>query len=413
MEALSKRQYVGLAVLTGLIVASEWMAVDISIGAHRRIRSSMAFLPLLTCAILFPSPAALLAASAASTVTQLTIKSRALWKVLGNGSLAVLALGVGLMVFESLGGRPNDAALDVSLTAFFGLATAFFVTDTLIVSGFYAVRTEQPFHIVFRRVVGPSAINIIYGLLASPVAIFAAMLYSQLYIGGLVLITLPLMLFRYSYISKIQLQQSNRDLLKVLIKTIETRDPYTSGHSLRVSILARLIAQDLGCSPRMVDKIETVGLLHDIGKIDSVYSDIIQKRSSLTIEEHNVIKTHSVRGAELLQSLTSLPDDVIRGVRHHHERYDGMGYPEGIAGEDIPIASRIIMICDSIDAMLSDRPYRSALSLPEVENELRRCAGTQFDPKIVNVVLRRRTLERAMSLIHGDVNEINLESTPA
>jgi len=235
-----------------------------------------------------------------------------------------------------------------------------------------------------------------------------AVVYDKMYIGGLLLMLLPLLLVRYSYLSKVQLQQANRDLLKVLIKVIETRDPYTSGHSMRVSSLARLIAEDMGLSRRQIEQVETAGLLHDIGKIDSVYASIIQKPSDLTEEELRVIKTHAVKGAEFLKSMTSLSDAVIEGVRHHHERYDGQGYPDRLRGDAIPLYSRIIMICDAIDAMLSDRPYRSALPVEAVERELLRCAGTQFDPEITRIIVRQGTLARARELVQTQHKDLEV-----
>ncbi len=139
-------------------------------------------------------------------------------------------------------------------------------------------------------------------------------------------------------------------------------------------------------------------MLHDIGKIDPKFSDIIQKPYSLTLEERDLIRTHAATGAELLQSLSTVGSEVILAVRHHHERYDGEGYPDGTAAEQIPIIARIIMLCDSIDAMLSDRPYRNALTVEEVEAEVRRCSGTQFDPYIAERILARGTLRRAADI---------------
>lgn len=210
---------------------------------------------------------------------------------------------------------------------------------------------------------------------------------------------LPLQLLRHSYLSKLQLEKVNKDLLRVLIKAIETRDPYTSGHSLRVSTLARAIAEDMGLSRRKVDDIETAALLHDIGKIDALYSELICKPHDLTPDEREIIRTHATKGADLLRSLSAFNDDIIRAVRHHHERFDGNGYPAGLAGEAIPLPARIIMLCDSVDAMLSDRPYRPARTIEFTEEEIRRCAGSQFDPAIVAVVLRRGTLFRAARLL--------------
>lgn len=314
-------------------------------------------------------------------------------------------MAISLEVYRLLGGGQISTS-GINVLAFAGMVATVFASNLLVVSGLFALRNRQNLLIVIKYVVGSSAVNLVYGFLASPTAILTAIVYDRLYIGGLLLMVMPLLLIRYSYLSKLQLQQANRDLLKVLIKTIETRDPYTSGHSLRVSNLARLIAEDLGLSRRRVAQVETAGLLHDIGKIDTIYTAIIQKPTDLTEDERRVIKTHAVKGAEFLKNMTSLNDAVIDGVRHHHERYDGMGYPDGLRGEEIPLYSRIIMICDAIDAMLSDRPYRTALTIDRVHDELLRCAGTQFDPEITGVIVRSDTLSRAAELAHAKVSAL-------
>lgn len=397
---------IGLAAFTILTVTSEFMAVDFAIGSKRTAKSSMAFLPLLTCATVYP-PTGVIAVSVLSEgITQALAKRRTAWKFSINVSQTALATGAAAYSYSILGGNP-EGDFQIRILAFFVMSLTFFISNMLIVSVFYAIRNSSRFLQIFRQVIGPGGINILYGLLASPIAIFAAYLYDMLHIGGIVLLIMPLLLIRYSYLSKVQLQQANQDLLKVLIKTIETRDPYTSGHSLRVSRFARVIASDMQCSAKEVERIETAALLHDIGKIDSIYAEIIRKPAALTEHEHRVIKTHSVKGAELLQNLTSFSDDIIRGVRHHHERYDGRGYPDGLRGDAIPLAARIIMLCDSIDAMLSDRPYRSALSVEQVTSELTEHAGAQFDPDIVAVLLNQGTLTRLFEMVRSeqDVSE--------
>jgi putative nucleotidyltransferase with HDIG domain len=283
------------------------------------------------------------------------------------------------------------------------LAAVFFITNILLTSFALAVIRRTPLPEVVVQVIGPRGSNLWYDLLAIPIAMVGVILYQDLGITGLLIILLPLLLVRYSYLSKLQLEEANRDLLKVLVKAIETRDPYTSGHSLRVATLSRLIAKDLDLPARQVEQIETAALLHDIGKIDSVYSAVIRKPYDLNAEERSLIRTHATKGADLLQSLSSVSSDVIRAVRHHHERVDGTGYPAGLVGEEIPIAARIIMLSDSIDAMLSDRPYRKALGIEQVYSELARCASTQFDPHIVRVILSRDTLQEAAALVKRSV----------
>jgi putative nucleotidyltransferase with HDIG domain len=205
---------------------------------------------------------------------------------------------------------------------------------------------------------------------------------------------LPLLFIRHAYLTILQLQQANRDLLKALVKAIETRDPYTSGHSLRVASLATRIADAIGLSPKRLGDVETAALLHDIGKIEAVYTEILGKPDHLTEEEREIIESHVTKGVELLEQLSSFPKEVVAGVRGHHERVDGKGYPDGLMDDQIPIGARIIKVCDAVDAMLSDRPYRKALDLPAVREQLEIYSGTQFDSEIVNAVLAGSIIEK-------------------
>lgn len=395
LYALGWHHGLGLAMFIGVAVLSEGLAVDFAVGQNRTAKSSIGFLPLFACAIIFPPIAAVAATVIVHGFTELVLRQRVYWRAAFNTAQHSLSIGLAALLYDTLG-RPEWGSLAI-VGAFCGLALTSLMVNSLLVSGFYAVRQGQSFLSIARRIFAGGG-GILYGLLASPIALVAAILYDSFYIGGLLMLILPLMLIRYSYLSKVQLQQANRDLLRALVKAIETRDPYTSGHSLRVSSLARAIAQDLGLSRKQVEQVETAALLHDIGKIDMVYAPLIRKPGELTPEERTVIQSHATKGAELLRSLSSVDEEVIRGVRHHHERYDGSGYPDGLAGKAIPVAARIIMLSDSIDAMLSDRPYRRALSVEQARVELLRCSGTQFDPDIVEAILRANTLERADGL---------------
>lgn len=403
--AMSVRDMAGLLTFIALSIVSEALAFDFFVGTNNKATSSVSFVALLACALSFPPASAILSAAVMQITVDVFIQRRRLWIICFNTAQRVIAIAVAVMVFHILSNGQITVS-GISIIAFCGMVVTMFATNTIVVGGLFALRNNQNMLLVIRHVVGSSAANLFYGFLASPTAILAAVVYDRLYIGGLVLMLMPLLLIRYSYLSKLQLQQANRDLLKVLIKTIETRDPYTSGHSLRVSNLARLIAEDLGLPRRRVEQVETAGLLHDIGKIDTIYTAIIQKPEDLTEDERRVIKTHAVKGAEFLKSMTSLNDAVIEGVRHHHERFDGKGYPDGLRGEEIPLYSRIIMICDAIDAMLSDRPYRAALTVDRVHDELLRCSGTQFDPEITGVIIRYGTLTRAQELVRTQISAL-------
>jgi putative nucleotidyltransferase with HDIG domain len=394
---LEQRDYAGLVVFIGLAAFAEYLAVEA--GQSKKVRSSIAFLPLLAMILVFPVAAVVVGAIAIAAPRKASNWNHYAF----NLAQAILAFGLAGAAFQIWGspvvpGGGVEPLLSLFIP-FYVAAFVFFGVNTLLVSLFVAIRDGQPIPAVVAEATGRGGGNILYDLLASPVALLVALLYSFFYIPGLLSFVFPLLLVRFTYLSALQLDRANQDLLRVLIKAIETRDPYTSGHSLRVSILARLIAEDHNLRHSVVMRVEKAALLHDIGKIDAAYTTIISKAGRLSEEEFALIKTHATKGAQLLQSLTSLERDVVDGVRHHHENYDGSGYPDGLRGKAIPVAARIIMLCDSIDAMLSDRPYRDALSVAEVKAELKRCSGTQFDPDLVTTIMDNGTLERADLLV--------------
>jgi putative nucleotidyltransferase with HDIG domain len=188
------------------------------------------------------------------------------------------------------------------------------------------------------------------------------------------------------YKTTLQLGQVSEELLLFMVKAIEARDPYTSGHSRRVAQYSRIIARAIGLSAKQVERVATAALLHDVGKMDEIYAPILQKPDKLTQEEWAIMQTHPIKSAELVATVSHLRE-LVAPVRHHHENWDGSGYPDGIAGEAIPLESRIIMFADTIDAMTSDRPYRRALGEQAVREELAKCRGKQFDPIICDRLL--------------------------
>ena len=182
-----------------------------------------------------------------------------------------------------------------------------------------------------------------------------------------------------------KLEKAYLDNIETLRFTVEAKDTYTRGHSDRVSEYSVLIGKKLGLSEEDLKTLRVGGLFHDIGKI-GVPDNILLKESKLTDEEYNEIKKHPSMGAHILSSATIF-QDIIPIVKHHHERYDGNGYPDHLKGEDIPYLARIAAVADSFDAMTSKRTYRDSLPIDVVISEFKRCKGTQFDPNLADLFL--------------------------
>jgi putative two-component system response regulator len=189
-----------------------------------------------------------------------------------------------------------------------------------------------------------------------------------------------------------ELRESNRkvrhlseQMMLTLANTVDAKDKYTRGHSVRVASYTKEIARRMGKQKTELDRFYYIGLLHDIGKI-GISDAIINKPGKLTDEEYDIIKTHPAIGAEILKDMTEIPDAAI-GAHWHHERFDGRGYPDGLKGEEIPEYARIIGVADAYDAMSSKRSYRDVMSQKVVRDEIEKGKGSQFDPQIADILL--------------------------
>jgi len=212
--------------------------------------------------------------------------------------------------------------------------------------------------------------------------IIVAFAYNNYGIGSVVLFFVPLLLARYSFKLYVDMRKNYMETVKALINAVEAKDPYTSGHASRVGKYAVEIGKELGLSSLELDKMRNAALLHDIGKI-GVDDRILNKNKSLTNLEYEVIKNHPSTGYEIIKDI-----EFLKGaneiVKHHHERWDGKGYPDGLKGGEISLPVSILTIADSFDAMTTDRPYRKAFSFEKAISEIQNNSGTQFNPDIVD-----------------------------
>ena len=401
LGALGAGGWAGLAVFVLLDVLSDYMSLPLLVGESRSSQSISFILQFACVLVLGPAPAALMAL-ASSGVSELVAR-RGWLRGIFNPAQCLLAVALGGLVFTLLGGRASPVTLTFQFWPFLGFAVVVIATNLVAVSSVLSLDQNIPVEEVVHRLAGRRAVNLWADLLVVPFAVVLAVVYVNLGAPGLLGASFLLLWVRRSYLVSHQLQQANRDLLKALVKAIETRDPYTSGHSVRVAELASLAARSLSLPARSIEDIETAALLHDVGKIDAIYSDILQKKGSLSHEELEIIKSHVEKGVELLTSLSSFRSEVISAVRHHHERFDGSGYPDGLAGNQIPLGARIIKICDAVDAMLSDRPYRKALAIGDVREQLLIFQDREFDPDLVRLFLSDAVLERHAAAIKESV----------
>jgi putative two-component system response regulator len=174
------------------------------------------------------------------------------------------------------------------------------------------------------------------------------------------------------------------DTINALAFAVEAKDPHKKSHSQAVSTLAAQIAMQMRLSEAEIEEIRLAGIVHDIGKIH-VPESLLYRPAPLTAEEYQIMKSHAAWGAKILEPLKQT--GIERIVRYHHERYDGTGYPDGLAGDKIPLGARIVAVAECFDNMVSHLPYRSARTFEDALAELRRCSGTQFDPKVVSSFL--------------------------
>jgi putative nucleotidyltransferase with HDIG domain len=382
------------------------LAVGLELAKHKlvvgEVRGSIAFIVYMGAVVAF-GPTIAIAIVVLTMVTENLVLHRSPIKTVFNVAQHALAISVGAKLYLLLGGpvAPDvaDLSIDSTVIPYIAVVVSYFVINSAAVSGAISLSEGRNFVDVWLR---NTWALIGYDLVASSLGLGIAWLYLEFKIPGFLGVVVPIVFLRHTYLVNSQLQATNRELLDLMVKAIEARDPYTSGHSQRVSEMARALARDMGLGYRAVENIATAALLHDVGKIYEEFAPLLRKEGRLTTDERMLMETHPHRSAELVHTITNLHGEVEDVVRHHHENYDGTGYPLCLAGDDIPIGSRIVMVADTTDAMTTDRPYRAALPFERVVDELTKYSGSQFDPEVVekfkeSTVIRRIVASRIWS----------------
>ncbi len=358
-----------------------------------KVTTSVGFIPLIASILLFPHPWPMVIAGLTALVVDTFVRHKPTVRVWFNTAQYMLATGLASLAYARLGGVVSMDDFDFHLLPFASLVVTFFLVNqgsvALAVSLSSGVSVREAWDRICKDAFATD-------LLSSTLAILLVFLYVKLQLIGLGIVALPFLLVRQLYQMNFQLQEELEEKLELMVKAMEARDPYTSGHSRRVSEYALAIARELRLSTNDVDGIKRAALLHDVGKIYEEFAPLLRKQGKLTAEEMIIMQTHVIRSGQLVSTATRLRGSVEAMIKHHHENFNGTGYPDGLAGSQIPLGARIIMIADTIDAMTTDRPYRRAMTLGRALEELEKYAGLQFDPMLVQLVAKSQTIRKLL-----------------
>lgn len=398
--SLTFRLYYTAIVVAGLVLAARtfpgvrvgswgpvlwWLAFSIAsdsspihlprTGAYITVSSALDYAAI----VVFGPVVAAMISTVSTLATSLTTRRRAAaHKILFNVCLFIVTILSAGYVFRLVGGRatPDISELVLPMAA---CGITYFVINTFGVSIVVALAKRVSAWRTWQRTYLWTTITHLVGFV--PLGAIIAVIFMHIGIPGVGLFLIPLMLARYSFQLYTDMRKVHFDTVRALTSAIDASDPYTRGHSERVTYYSVAMARTMRLSERRIQALEYAGFLHDMGKI-GINHDILAKTGSLTEDEWQAMREHPAIGARIVSDL-----DFLKGARevvlYHHERYDGKGYPEGLAGEQIPLEARITKVADAFDAMMSDRPYRAALGLDKAINELERGKGTEFDPAAV------------------------------
>lgn len=353
---------------------------------------SFGFIAYFAAAIIVPRWPTVVAVALVKAVAELWSRRPPLKAIL-NVSAHTIGELIVIVIYTGLGGASLrqissihslvDVTKSEAMPALIAFVTASLINN-LIVTGAIALSTGRSVGDVLRG--NHNRANFGLDFVGLPLVFVFAWVYAAFGPMAASALWVPILGLRQLYRTNIELEQTNEELLELMVKSIEARDPYTSGHSRRVHQFSTIIARAIGLTGRDVEHVARAALLHDVGKIYEKYAGVLSKQDKLTPEEWAIIQEHPVDGANLVATMTKLRD-LVPSIRHHHENWDGTGYPDRISGSAIPSAARIIRFADTIDAMTTERPYRRPLTESQVRAEVIRCRGTQFDPDIADKLL--------------------------
>lgn len=379
---VTEAPWVGLTLWLLIGLGAHFVQFDSAIFGGQSIRRSVGFAADTAIAVLFSPPlAALLIAIGSISWRDLTGKTE-LHKALYNRSMYAVCGGLAALAYEAMPGSVGTAEPNLVLAGGLVAAIVYFLANHSMVIVVVAIASHRPLAEVYSF--GPWYALVTY-LTLGAMGVSLALVYTHVGILPMLVLSLPL-LATYQALSHISLvQQFYLQVVQSFADSIDLREHETAGHSQRIAAFARRVGEAMGLRGTQLERLYIAGLLHDLGKLGWMDA-ILLKPGALTEEEWEFAKHHPTDGARLLQPYPHLRI-VAPIIAAHHEKYDGAGYPSGLAHEEIPLEARILSVVDAFDAMYFGRPYRGPRPMREIEEELIRCSGTQFDPEVVETFL--------------------------
>jgi len=366
-------------------VFAEFIPVDLPMAGSITIGFPLDFIIILVY-----GPALAMLISAISAIISEALEKKTSWyKIIFNTSQYALSVGVAGLTYQYVGGVVGFQNFFKFAFPAILCALTYCLVNSILVTMVISLAQDSKIITVWRLNIK----EMIPSYLAeAPMGFIMAIVYVEVGIVGILLFFLPLLLARRSFELYTKMRKVYLDTIRALAAAIDAKDPYTKGHSERVAKMSVTLAQELNLSGREIENIEYTALLHDIGKI-GIADSILGKKGSLTSQEFDKIKEHTAMGANIIEPVDFLKNSYW-AIYHHHEKYNGKGYPDGLKSEDIPILARIIAVADAYDAMNSDRPYRKKLNKDKILKELKDQSGKQFDPEVVKALISVLDRER-------------------
>ncbi|SHH49032.1 HDIG domain-containing protein [Caloranaerobacter azorensis DSM 13643] len=306
-----------------------------------------------------------------------------IYKTIFNVSQMIIVIGLAGIVYTKTGGIVGSGGFITVPIPILSAVLVYIILNTIIIANLMSILSGQNFIKMWIKNIKDLVPN---AIAVGALGLIIALAYFKLGAFAVVIFFGPLLLARHSYKLYMDMKHVYMETIQALTNAMEAKDAYTSGHAERVGKYAVKLARALNLSDRRIENIKNAAILHDIGKI-GIDDQILRKPGKLTYEEYEKIKKHPSIGAEILKEVNFLKE-VSSIVRHHHERYDGKGYPDGLKEDEIPVEAAILAIADVYDAMTSDRPYRKALTKEVALSEIEKNAGTQFNPEFAKMFVK-------------------------